>query len=124
VQNNPVNLIDLYGLHPIIKLSNKLWGKVMTGRPPYKRPRVKVYGDKNAKNYLDTKIFPDGSVKSKIGLKVPKSGIEKAKNALKVGLLFTASMLDPFGAEALANPEEDADGNGIPDYLETSTECK
>lgn len=33
---------------------------------------------------------------------------------------FLGSLLDPFDAISgeLANPEEDADGNGIPDYLE------
>ncbi len=96
VLNDPVNLIDPEGLHPVIKLTKKLWGKVMPGRPPYKRPRVKVYGDENTQNYLKTKIFPDGNVESKINLKVPKKGIEKATDALKVGAFFLIDIFNPM----------------------------
>jgi hypothetical protein len=51
---------------------------------------------------------------------------EAARRGLGVGILaFLGSLLDPFGAEALANPEADMDGNGIPDYLEQNTDpCK
>jgi RHS repeat-associated protein len=99
-ENNPINLIDPEGLiaFKIVKLTKKLWRKVMPGHPPYKRLRVKVYGDEKATKDLKTKIFPDGRVKSKIGLKVPKSAIEKAKDALKVGIVFIAELLDPFDA--------------------------
>ena len=81
----------------------------MPGRLPYKRPRVKVYGDENTKNYLKTKIFPDGTVQSKIGLKAPKSAIEKATDALKVGAIFLIEVLNPFDAISgeLAGPEDD-----------------
>ena len=119
---DPVNGIDPKGLYggKIIKLSKKLWGKVMPGRGRlktgdlYKDPRVKVYGDSKAKSYLRTKIFEDGTVESKIGLKIPKKAIDIAvdalKNAPKSIIPFVGELIDPFDAEALGNGD-------LPDYL-------
>jgi hypothetical protein len=96
--------------YKVIKLTKKLWGKIMPGRSStHKRPRVKVYGDKNARNDLRTKIFPNGEVQSKINLKVPKNAIDKAIDAIKkagfVAIPLIAEFLDPFDAEALGNGE-------------------
>jgi uncharacterized protein RhaS with RHS repeats len=125
VQNNPVNYIDPYGLtaYKVIKLSKKLWGKVMPGRSStHKRPRVKVYSDQKAKNDLKTKIFPDGDVQSKTNLKVPKNAVEKAVDALKdLGLAaipLIGGFIDPFDAEALGNGELPAD------WLNNMDPCK
>jgi RHS repeat-associated protein len=119
VQNNPVNFIDPDGLmaQKLIKLSKKLYGKILP-RAAGKDPRVKIY-DKHG-NYKEAKVFKDGRVEPP-GAKLPKGVIEKAKDLLPAALLFMGELLDPFDAEALANPEEDADNNGIPDYLENSS---
>ena len=64
--NNPINKVDPDGLSPVTKLaqlSKKLFGKVMTANKDIcKRARVKVYSDKEGKNYTGIKIFADGSV--------------------------------------------------------------
>jgi len=116
VSNDPVNFFDPDGLmaQKLIKLSKKLYGKVM--RPAAgKDARVKIY-DKQG-NYQGVKVFKDGRVEPP-GANLPNDVIEIAKNLLPTALLAISDFLDPFDAEALANPEEDADGNGVPDYLE------
>ena len=97
VQNDPVNYIDPEGLSPagaFIKLSKKLYGKVM--RPAAgKDARVKIY-DKNG-NYQNAKVFKDGRV-SPDGAKLPKGVIDKAKNLLTGAAILGLESLNPFDA--------------------------
>ncbi len=97
----------------LIKLSKKLFGKVM---PPAsgKGPRVKIY-DKNA-NYQNTKVFKNGRVEG-TGAKLPKSVIQKAQDLLPAAVVFLGDLIDPFDAEALGNGE-------LPEgWLEQTSPC-
>lgn len=92
VQNDPVNYIDPYGL-------------VHLGFANMLRNMANKSVRKTIKS-LEKRILKHE---------------EAARRGLTVGIIgFIGSLLDPFGAEALANPEADMDGNGIPDYLEQS----
>ena len=99
VDNDPINEVDPVGLSPVsktIRLSEKLYGKVMTANI-FKKARVKVYSDKQCKNYTGIKIFEDGSVKPS-SAKVPANAIDKAKSALEGFIPILGDFLDPFGS--------------------------
>jgi hypothetical protein len=98
--------VDPDGLSPtatIIRLSKKLWGKVMKGHPgSCKRPRVKVYSDKDAQNYTGIKIFKDGTTDPP-NAKLPKEAIDKASGTLPAIIPFIGNLLDPFDADDLSD---------------------
>ncbi len=136
VGNNPVNLIDPYGLVGQIplnaiktalrKVHKKLGGPLPKGKPgKHGQPQR---GNAKKGYRLDKEGHPKSNNPNEQGPHINywdytkgkrgKGGISDAEPIVWGVVGFIGSLLDPFGAEALANPEEDADGNGIPDYLE------
>lgn len=101
VFNNPTNLTDPDGLSPVsklVQLSKKYWGKVMTAnKNTCKEARVKIYKDKEGKNYSDIKVFADGTVKP-ANANLPKDVIDKAVQLLQGFIVFAGDFADPFGA--------------------------
>jgi hypothetical protein len=127
VQNNPVNWVDPYGLSHlgfIKKIANMADSSL--------RKTLKSL-EKNIAKHEEALKDPAQDLAKKHHeheLKVFKeqqrlASEETARRGILGLIPFIGSLLDPFDAEALDNPEEDADGNGIPDYLEkNSAPCK
>jgi uncharacterized protein RhaS with RHS repeats len=136
VQNNPVNLIDPYGLSWAGKIVNLgVRGMKTLGRVTFKRAvkEAKSGEDIIAKNRKTAQEIarkmgngkkpihdrPHGPVNE--GYRPHYHAHDRKGGHIFYSILaFAGSLLDPFDAEALANPEEDSDGNGIPDYLEVN----
>jgi hypothetical protein len=141
VQNNPVNMIDPDGLIAIslIKKALKKVHKHVGGSLPKGKPGKFGSPQRGTpkKGYRLDPAHPDappGSPESHPHInwwdytkgKKGKGGRHGAEPIIGI-IGFIGSLLNPFDAIAgeLANPEEDSDGNGIPDYLEQfSDTCK
>ena len=126
VQNDPVDLIDPHGLshigflRKIAKMADKSLRKTLKSlekniaehEEALKDP-VQKLAQKHHEHEL--RVFKE---QHRLALE------EADKRGLIAVLPFIVSLLDSFDAISgeLANPEEDADGNGIPDYLEQNTD--
>jgi RHS repeat-associated protein len=141
VLNDPVNAIDPYGLlgvpigsikKALQKVYKEIGGALPKGQPgKFGSPQ---HGTPK-KGYRLDPAHPDappGSPESQPHInwwdytqgKKDKGGRYGVEPIIGGILGFIGSMLDPFDSIAgeLGNPEEDADGNGVPDYLEKSSD--
>jgi len=138
VQNNPVNFIDPDGLSPagwVIKLTKTGFQKFVSLRSSAAAREARRQGQNVlAPNRQAAKAIEQGAfggsedVLRHTGHDLAGGGKgmphfqtpNKYGHTFWGGVLGLLALLDPFDAIAgeLSNPEEDADGNGIPDYLE------
>jgi hypothetical protein len=128
VHNNPINYVDPYGLVHLgfVNMLRNMADKSI-------RKTLKSLEKRIAKHEEALKDPAQELAKKhhEHELRVFKEQHQLAKKeASRRGLIgiipFIGTLFDPFGAEALANPEHDNDGNGVPDYLEKYNEapCK
>jgi RHS repeat-associated protein len=139
VLNNPVNFVDPEGLSPagwVIKLTKSGFKKLSSlGSSAAARQARRQGQNVLAPNRQAAKAIERGAFGGAEDVLRHKGhdladrakGMPHFQTPRKRGhtfwggvLGFLVSLLDPFDAISgeLANPEEDADGNGIPDYLE------
>jgi hypothetical protein len=144
VQNNPVNEIDPYGLSPagwIIKLTKTGFRKlnpikdVHSGADARKKGLNVLAKNKKTAKDIETKAFGQDNLLKHKGhpLEGGKRGRSHYQTDGQYGHTFWGTFIgfltlfDPTDAISgeLSNPEEDSDGNSIPDYLEPAyTDCK
>jgi len=138
-ENNPINEIDPFGLNPVgnfllklTKAGSQKIGKLSSDaatREARRQGKNVLAPNKQAAKAIERGAFGGSeAIMRHKGHKLPDGSTGRPHYQTKGkrghtfwggALAFACSLLDPFGAEALGNPEEDADGNGVPDYLET-----